>query len=32
MNERRLRILYILLGVGIVTLAVGLALLFTQGG
>ena len=32
MNERRLRILYILLGVGIVTLGVGIALIFMQGG
>ena len=30
MNERRLRILYILLGVGIVVLGVGIALLLTQ--
>jgi hypothetical protein len=29
--KRRLRILYILLGVGIVVLVVGLALLFTYG-
>lgn len=30
--SRKTRILYILLAVGIVTLAVGLALLFTYGG
>jgi flagellar basal body-associated protein FliL len=30
--SRRSRVLYILLGVGIVTLVVGLALLFTYGG
>jgi flagellar basal body-associated protein FliL len=30
--SRRSRVLYILLGVGIVTLVVGLILLFTYGG
>ncbi len=30
--NRKLRILYILLGVGIVALGVGLVLLFTYGG